>query len=70
VPIFWRRFPNKKIWKERRFSEILKQVKGIAVHSKRVRNYLSKRSNTFKNIILPLKVDYKLYSNTDYNLVF
>jgi hypothetical protein len=46
VPIFWRRFPNKKIWKERRFSEILKQVKGIAVHSKRVRNYLSKRSNT------------------------
>jgi hypothetical protein len=45
VPIFWRGFPNKKIWKERRFSEILKQVKGIAVHSKRVRNYLSKRSN-------------------------
>ena len=45
VPIFWRRFPNKKIWKERRFSEILKQVKGIAVHSNRVRNYLSKKSN-------------------------
>ena len=46
VPSFWRRFPNKNIWKEKKFSEILKQVKGIAVHSKRVRNYLSKRTNT------------------------
>lgn len=46
MPNIWRLFPNKKIWKERRFTEILKQVKGIAVHSKRVRNYLSKRTNT------------------------
>ena len=50
VPRIWRNFPNKKIWKERRFSEILKQVKGIAVHSKRVKNYLSKRSNTLSLI--------------------
>ena len=46
VPISWRRFPNKSIWKERRFSEILKQVKGIVVHSERVINHLSKRTNT------------------------
>ena len=50
MPRIWRNFPNKKIWKERRFSEILKQVKGIAVHSKRVKNYLSKRSNTLSLI--------------------
>ena len=46
VPNFWALFPNQKIWKERRFSEILKQVKGIAVHTKRVRDYISIKSNT------------------------
>ena len=46
VPNSWKNFPNKSIWKERRFSEILNQVKGIAVHSKRVRDHLSQRSNT------------------------
>ena len=46
VPSKWRLFPNKKIWKERNFREILKRVKGVAVHSERVRNYLSKRSNS------------------------
>ena len=46
VPTNWTIFPNKDIWKEREFPKILKQVKGIAVHSERVRNYLSKRTNT------------------------
>ena len=55
VPTYWRLFPNKKIWKENKFSEILKQVKGIVVHSKRVRNYLSKRSNTI-NLLNKFKI--------------
>ena len=55
VPDSWDNFPNKNIWKERRFSEILMQVKGIAVHSKRVRNYLSKRTNTI-NLIQKFKI--------------
>lgn len=46
VPSSWKRFPNKNIWKEKRISEIIKQVKGIAVHSQRVRNYLAKRTKT------------------------
>jgi hypothetical protein len=46
VPELWGLFPNKNIWKEKRFSKILRQVKGIAVHSKRVRNYLAIKSNT------------------------
>jgi hypothetical protein len=46
VPTKWKLFPKKNVWKERYFSEILKQVKGIAIHSERVRNHLSKRSNT------------------------
>ena len=46
VPNIWKHFPNKDIWKERRFSEIIKEVKGIAVHSNRVRDYLSQKSNT------------------------
>lgn len=35
VPNIWKRFPNKDVWKERRFSNIIKEVKGIGVHSKR-----------------------------------
>lgn len=46
MPTIWRLFPNKNVWKEKKFSEILKQVKGIAIHSERVRDYLSKRTNT------------------------
>lgn len=46
VPSYWRNFPNKNIWKERRFREILKTIKGVVVHSIRVRNHLSQRSNT------------------------
>ena len=41
----WRAFPNKKIWYEQQFPNIIKQVHGIAVHSIRVRNYLAERSN-------------------------
>ena len=55
VPDFWGRFPDKNIWKERRFSEILMQVRGIAVHSERVRNYLSKKTNTI-NFIKQFKI--------------
>jgi hypothetical protein len=46
VPNLWRIFPNKRIWYEERFPEILQSVKGIGVHSTRVRDYLAKRSNT------------------------
>ena len=50
VPQEWFSFPNKEIWMERRFSEILNLTKGIAVHSKRVVEYLANRSNTTNNI--------------------
>ena len=46
VPIIWKHFPNKNVWKERRFSDIIKEVKGIGVHSNRVRDYLAQKSNT------------------------
>jgi hypothetical protein len=55
VPEIWELFPNKNIWKEKIFTKILRQVKGIAVHSKRVRNYLSLRTNT-KNLIKKYKI--------------
>ena len=50
VPLFWGLFPNKRIWYEERFPEILQSVKGIGVHSTRVRDYLAKRSNTTDKI--------------------
>ena len=46
VPSFWNLFPYKGIWKERRFREILGKIKGIVVHSERIRKHLSTRSNT------------------------
>ena len=46
VPSNWYSFPNKKHWKERRFPEIINEVKGIAVHTNRVKNHLSEKSNT------------------------
>lgn len=46
VPIKWTLFPKRSLWNERRFREIIKNVKGIAVHSFRVREYLAQRSNT------------------------
>ena len=50
VPKKWNTFPNKRIWMEKRFSEILNLTNGIAVHSGRVRDHLVERSKTFKNI--------------------
>ena len=46
VPQKWFKFPNKNIWREKNFPEILKKVKGIVVHNDRVKNYLADRSNT------------------------
>ena len=46
VPIFWRAFPIQSSWREKNFRYILKTIKGYVVHSTRVRNYLSTRSNT------------------------
>ena len=56
VPKYWNRFPINKIQKERRFSEILKKVKGIVVHSNRVRDYLAKKSNISQDIITQFKI--------------
>ena len=50
VPAKWNNFPNKKYWNERRFTEVLKSVKGIGVHSIRVRNHLINRTNTLNMI--------------------
>lgn len=46
VPNLWNYFPYQNFWNERRFKEILKTIKGVVVHSKRIRNHLSIRSNT------------------------
>lgn len=46
VPANWYRFPNKHYWKERRFNEILNTVKGIAVHTDRVKNHLALKTHT------------------------
>ena len=46
VPFFWSLFPLKHIWYERRFGEIVETIKGVGVHSKRVRNHLARKSNT------------------------
>jgi len=55
VPNRWNLFPKKNFWNERRFSEIIKNVKGIGVHSSRVRNYLAQKSNT-TNMIKKYKI--------------
>jgi len=46
VPTLWFSFPRKNIWYELKFEEILRSVKGIIVHSNRVKNHLAKKSNT------------------------
>jgi len=48
VPKKWNNFPNKMIWKERRFKDLLNLTKGIAVHSNRVKEYLMEKTNTFE----------------------
>jgi hypothetical protein len=45
VPSNWNNFPDNNFWNERRFSEILNNVKGIVVHSNRVRDHLATKSN-------------------------
>ena len=45
VPNFWSRFPMDIFWKERRFREVLLTIKGVVVHSTRVRDHLASRSN-------------------------
>lgn len=50
VPKYWNYFPIINVWNEKRFLNIIKNVKGIGVHSERVRNYLAQKSNTFKFI--------------------
>ena len=46
VPTIWNYFPYQGFWNEKRFKEILKTIKGVVVHSKRIRKYLSSKSNT------------------------
>ena len=48
VPVKQNNFPNKKIWKEKKFKDLLSLTKGIAVHSNRVKEYLMEKTNTFK----------------------
>ena len=50
VPKKWNSFPNHKLWIERKFPDLLKLTKGIAVHSLRVRDYLANKSGTTKNL--------------------
>ena len=56
VPCFWNSFPDNNIWKERRFSEILKNVKGVVVHSNRVKDYLAQKSNVSEDLITKFKI--------------
>ena len=46
VPNNWYKFPNTNIWQERKFREILSSIKGVVVHSNRVRDHLMIKSNT------------------------
>ena len=46
----WNTFPDQKYWYERKFSYLLNLSKGVAVHSKRVIDHLSSRTNTSNNI--------------------
>lgn len=50
VPKKWSSFPNINVWNEKRFLNIIKNVKGIGVHSSRVRNFLAQKSNTINYI--------------------
>ena len=45
VPSNWFNFPNKKYWKERNYRKPVSLVKRMAVHSVRIKNYLTKRAN-------------------------
>ena len=56
VPSFWKSFPDNSIWKEKRFLEILNNVKGIVVHSNRVRDYLAQKSNSSQDNMKKFKI--------------
>ena len=57
MPNSWENFPNGDIWQEKRFLEILNDVKGIAVHSQRVINHLINRTNiNNSNLFKKLKI--------------
>ena len=45
VPIKWFEFPMIKYWQERNFREILQSIKGLIVHSNRIRDHLANKSN-------------------------
>ena len=46
IPIYWASFPRRHYWREKNFRELLENIKGYVIHSKRVRYHLSTRSNT------------------------
>ena len=45
VPMNWNSFPDQNYWYEKNFLYLLNLSKGIVVHSERVRDYLSNRTN-------------------------
>jgi hypothetical protein len=79
VPMLWNNFPDKKYWVERKFKQILKTIKGIIVHSNRVKNHLARKSFSIKmikkfKIVRPctnLKPDIiKPFNNRTIDLIF
>lgn len=50
VPSYWFAFPDKKFWIESQFQHFFQLVKGIAVHTTRVRDHLSTRANITKDL--------------------
>ena len=50
VPNRWYNFPNVSIWKEKHFSEILDSIKGVVVHSNRVRDHIANYSKSLDKI--------------------
>ena len=79
VPFSWFKFPSNVFWNERRFREILSSIKGLIVHSDRVRNHLVTKSNTndlFNKYILLrpcthiLSNDIKPFKEREYDIIF
>jgi len=46
VPYNWYNFPDTNVWYEKKFRKILSEIKGVVVHSNRVRDHLMIKSNT------------------------
>ena len=79
VPSNWFHFPNKNYWYERRFREILSTIKGVVVHSERVRDHLMTRSNTqdlinkfifLRSCTYFLPNDIKPFKEREYDIIF